>query len=275
MWQFLPAALVAANGSYGKVAGGGGYSTEAQQFFDRITDPGSTRKTHYATLIDGLVSDGIWTKLDALWITAADIAGNAVINLKSSSFSMTNHSATFEADRGYTGDGATAYIDTGYNPTTASGNFTTNAGHISAWGRTSRASATEALIGLGNSGTSYRSVLMPRFADFLYCTINSDSGGPQTFSNTSSNGFFVNNRSGLNAVQGYRNGSSLGTEAATSDARAGPNANFALLANNEDGGRIWYTSDQIAAASIGGSLNATEVGNFYTRVQTYMTAVGA
>jgi len=47
-----------------------------------------------------------------------------------------------------------------------------------------------------------------------------------------------------------------------------------VCGQNNNGSTTGYANQQIAAASIGSSLNSTEAGNFYTRLRTYMTAVG-
>lgn len=48
-------------------------------------------------------------------VYAADAQANALLNWVSSSYNSTAHnSPTFTADRGFTGDGATTYLNTGY-----------------------------------------------------------------------------------------------------------------------------------------------------------------
>jgi hypothetical protein len=58
--------------------GGPGYSAEAQQFFSRISNPDGTRKALYATMIDALVTAGVWAKLDAFYMLAAADAAAAL-----------------------------------------------------------------------------------------------------------------------------------------------------------------------------------------------------
>ena len=43
-----------------------------------------------ATLIDGLVSDGVWAKLDALYVLAQQNETDALLNLIRTSYSLTN-----------------------------------------------------------------------------------------------------------------------------------------------------------------------------------------
>ena len=55
----------------GKAGGGGGITCSSSQgnaFLARLTgSPDNAHKTAYCTLIDGLVTDGVWSKLDALY----------------------------------------------------------------------------------------------------------------------------------------------------------------------------------------------------------------
>ena len=43
-----------------------------------------------ATLIDGLVADGVWSKLDCLYVLAQQNATDALLNLIGTSYSLTN-----------------------------------------------------------------------------------------------------------------------------------------------------------------------------------------
>jgi hypothetical protein len=77
-------------------------------------------KQNYDTLICGLVSDGVWN-FDVLYIWAAPTQATALINLANpGTFNGTTHgTVSFAAYQGFTGDGSTFYIDSGFNPATA------------------------------------------------------------------------------------------------------------------------------------------------------------
>ena len=45
--------------------------------------------TNIATLIDGLVSDGVWAKLDALYVLAQQNQTDALLNLIGTSYGLT------------------------------------------------------------------------------------------------------------------------------------------------------------------------------------------
>ena len=254
------------------------YSTEAQQFFDRITDPGDTRKDVYATLIDGLEADGLWAKLDALWMFAADITGNAVVNLKSSSFtaSLVN-SPTFTADEGYTGNGSTSYVSSTYTPSTAGGNYTQNSAAFGVYIRTDRATGS-AFNDMGvqtTAGGSKVSDLIPRWTDGnCYYTLNAATGG--AFVNTGANsvrGFRALSRVGSTLATPYKNGTAVEAgDAATSSGL--PAVAFYIGAKNNAGTAANFSTDQIAASFIAGGLDATENSNLASRINAYMTSLG-
>jgi hypothetical protein len=92
--------------------------------------------------------------------------------------------------------------------------------------------------------------------------------------NATSGGHFIVNRSGASALQAYRNGVAIATSTAASVAP--PNAPITLLARSLAGGSPdAYSSDQIAAASIGASLTDTEAAALYAAINTYLTGIGA
>jgi hypothetical protein len=87
-------------------------------------------------------------------------------------------------------------------------------------------------------------------------------------------GHCIANRSASNAVQGYKNGSSVLTSSDASQALC--TVQFITGGTNNNGAPqgTLGANGQIAMASIGASLTATEATNFYNRLRTYMTTVG-
>lgn len=248
------------------------YSTEAAAFFLRITDPGTTRKNVYAALIDGLVADGVWTLIDMLHIYAADIAANALVNLKSSSFAATEvNSPSFTADQGYTGNGTTSYVSTGFAPSTGGGSFTQNSGCWGLWSRTSASSDNGSGTFSGGEATGVTLILCSATGPkALLGRCNTGGTDDVTSANVVTNGigFRTVNRSSSSALQFYAEGSSVGTGSQTSTA-------LCTLTLRVGGTTGALDTRQYAAAVISGSLDATKSSALYTRLATYMTAVGA
>jgi hypothetical protein len=82
--------------------------SQAKSFFKRLRQhPSFDRQEQYIRVICGLVASGTWSKLDALWILAAEDQATANTNLISASYGLTVHGTmSFGVNSGYTGEGA-------------------------------------------------------------------------------------------------------------------------------------------------------------------------
>ena len=229
------------------------YSVNASQFFARITNPGTTRKNAYAAIIDGLAYAGIWSKLDALYILAADIQANAYVNLISSSFTCTSvNTPTFTANTGIVGALNTTYVASAYNFSTGT-NFQQNSAHIATWSPSGSISTftSIAAANTGNLGTN----LFPYYTGGLMygrCNDNVELG---SFSAASAVGLSVANRSGANNREVYRN-----------TALAGSSTSSASKAVLNDTVAMCRGSIPVSLVSIGGSLSSTDVTNYYNTI---------
>lgn len=228
------------------------------------------RRTVVNTLIAGLKLDSVWTKLDRLWILAAENEPSALTDMVALELATATGAPTFTADDGYTGqdlNSPTKYISTPYNASVDGINYTQNAAHISVWCFGNTAS----VAGGGSMGNTDPSPSANLFVTYLdgnvYARIN-DSAGSSGAPGTRA-GHWLINRSGSNATQLYQNGSLFASPNAASSAVA--NADFAILA--AAAGKIG-NPNIASAASMGGNLSSTDVSNFYSRLRTYMTAVG-
>lgn len=251
---------------------------DAAAFLARTSGLNYAHTSAYTTLINALVADNIWSKLDALYIYAAQDSTTALLNLVSSSFTgVANGSPTFTADRGFTGvvDSTTVYINTQFNPTTApSPKFVQNSAHVSAWCVTNNVGILMGVsTGTGNNNLTH---VTGRSAGgdnktYLRCNCTNGTTGNAT---ASSVGYFIANRSSSTQVTGYKDGAFFNQDAA-SGSSAPLNISFPVLALGDTTAGIFAgTGSQVAAASIGSSLDATQAANFYARLRTYMTAVG-
>jgi len=248
----------------------GGTSAEATAFLARTSGLDATHTNAYTALIDGLVADGIWAKLDVLYIYATDTSVNAVLNLVSTNYNGTiSGSPTFTADRGFTGTDSNTlnFINPGFNPTTApSPKSVLNSAHISLW-----TNATISGNGSGIVATQCAFIAPNHNSGAFYSRINSANAGG-TFSASAAAGHYLGSRTGVSAIAGYKNGSSVMTDTQASTSL--PNFNYVSLGYNNSGAGTVGSSQQHAMFSIGSGLNSTEAGNFYARLRTYMTVVG-
>jgi hypothetical protein len=252
----------------GEVASSGNETETDTLIAEMDVAPDATREGHINDLIAGLKTDGVWDKLDVLWVLAAHDAQAARLNWKTpASFALTAvNSPTFTTDRGYAGNGTTSYLNTGWDPTNNGVNTLQNDAHIAAWNRTSRGTNNSVIAGAQNPQLA----IYPRTGSGISGGVH---GAGLTAANSDSSGLVMQERTGASATRAYRNGSSLGTGTDTSTGR--PSVDVYIGGLNASGSFAVGTTDQCAAVSIGGSLNTTLALALYNRLQTYMTAVGA
>ena len=242
----------------------------AVAFLARTSGLDTTHTNAYTALIDGLVADGVWPKLDLLHVYATQDSTTALLNLVSTSFNGTaGGSPTFTADRGFTGvnNSGTVQINLNFNPTSGTPQYTQNSAHLSVWSATNTGQGAQAAIGDHFNQTS---AVIPMFTDNqTYMAVN---GGYITVVSASAQGHFLANRSSSSAQQGYKNGGSI-INNTTSPSGAVDNMNMYTLGINF-AGTFFGSNVQNAAVSLGSSLSSTDATNFYNRLRTYMTAVG-
>jgi hypothetical protein len=230
------------------------------------------RQNTVNNLVVGLKADNIFTKLDRLWLFAAENTQSALVDLKGLATATAVTSPTFTIDRGYTGNGTSSYINTNFNPVANGVNYIIDSACMGVWDSTTTDAAGAVPIGINYFGHLADGTI--NFTDTnSYWRVNSSSAtlvvaypGP---------GFHIANRSATSASQLYYNGSSIDTDAGSSTLL--PDTNFYVLARNSDSGTPTagqFSPDQIAAAVFGGTLTGGEHANLYTRLRTYMTAVG-
>lgn len=239
---------------------------ETTGLFARMTtQPSDTRKALINNLIAALISAGVWPKLDAFYVTAAHASQAALLNWKSTSYNLTaTNSPTFATDRGYTGDGATSFLDTAA-VRNALANYAQNSASIGAWVRNNVASSTARSIG---ASTANLARILPRSAGGAAIVYANDTAALTIAGITTSAGLTVANRSGASARQVYKNGASIG-----SDTQASASLGAETLYLLRDGTN--YSTHQIASAFIGASLTAGEHLALYNALNTYLVAIGA
>jgi hypothetical protein len=125
--------------------GGTSYDPDAAAVFARMTTPPSdTRKGLLNANLLAHKAGNVWPKTDVRWILAAADAQAARLNWKSASFTLTPVNApAFTADRGYTGDGTSSYLTSGFDPTTSPAGLLmqTDSAHLGIWVRTAGATS--------------------------------------------------------------------------------------------------------------------------------------
>jgi hypothetical protein len=228
------------------------------------------RQTTVNNLIVGLKADGVWAKLDRLWIYAAENTQSALIDLVALVEAI-SISVTFTANRGYAGNGTSQYIRTLFNAATQGINYTRNAAHIAAWDNTSRASAPVMITGV-DDGFGVITNLLPFSSNGIVASIN--GAGGQSDPTSTSQGFFIGQRNDGGETEYFYNGVSKGTTASAFSYPVVSQPFYVCASNTSTGDPVSFMTDQISMVSYGGKFTSTETLAYYNRLRTYMTAVG-
>lgn len=269
-----------AHGWGGAAAGGTSYAAETTAWANAVTTAGgtvsTTQKGYVDTLIKGLKADGLWTIQDEIWLLAAENAQQAnigIVNLRT----WTLNGTVTRAANGYTNGGApTDYIDTGFNPATAtSPSFVQNSASIFAYVQTDSTAGYDG-VAIGNgSNVNGGSRILPRYNGDgnLYCAITDAAfTASAAVANANSKGFYIASRTGSGATAAYKNGSSVATG---TDASSLPESrNFYVFGDNRVGGIADYDAQTISCVGIGGGFTPTQAANLSVHINGYHTSRG-
>jgi hypothetical protein len=252
------------------VAGGGGIDPDAQAFITAasITDP--TQQSAINTLVTDLKGYGIWTKMKAIYPYVGGSATSHSYNLKNpSQFQITWNGGITHSVNGVLFGGVNGYGNTGYNISVNNTGSNISAGAYSRTNAITAGSAFGAVDG-GFNGLQ----LAIKFTDqSTYYGVNDYivNGAGNYFSDT--RGFYVVSRASTTNKVLYRNNVLLNNQGGTSN--TAPNLNVYVGARNNPGNSASsFDSRQYAFEYIGDTLDATEIGNLTTAVQSFQVTLG-
>lgn len=240
-------------------SGGSAHSAQAVAYLARTVggNEGGNGE-NVATLIDGLVADGVWAKLNCLYLLAQQNATDAKLNLIGASNTLPTNTATFTVYKGYSLF-PTLGIDTGFNAST----LNPNSFSIGAWCYASPEDA-KSQIGTSDSG--------------VYLVSN-DGGAPTitamglvaiSYGSTVA-GLYSADITSSTTAPIYINGVNPGGDGF--GATSALESQTVLIGAARPSG--YNTAGTISAAYIGNaSMGATLQLALYNRLRTYMTAVG-
>ena len=246
------------------------FDADAVAFFGRITTAGgslsATEKAAVNTLVVDMKAAGIWTSMKAVYPMVGASAAACAQNLKSSSFTGTFSSGWTFSSTGVTGNGTSAYMNTGYNPS-SDADTTVNNFHHSVY--INNGVVGNCIQGCYNS-TGGETDILPSYSGQLYAMINNTGGLGVT--NTTRIGHFIGSRYQTNSIQYYLSASQLLSTASTPAALKN-NLNYYIGLLNDNGTPTFGNASRIGLSSLGLGLSPTQAGNFYTAVQTFQTTL--
>lgn len=235
------------------------------------TPPTAARQVLINNLVVALINAGVWSLLDVLYLLAAADSQAAKINWKSpGTFTATEVNApAFVADRGYTSNGSTSYLNAVYNPQTAAGNLTQDSAHLAVHvGTNTAAATTKSEVGWLRGRISALTA-----ASAWQVQANSTSTSALTNTPNTSLGAFLWTRVATGAFRYFQNGSFVASVSLVSSGLS--NSNMLICAWNNSGTPANFSDRQVSAVYAGGGLTDAQVSAAYTAVAAYLTAVGA
>ena len=263
-------------------APGGGFTpscTQSTTFLTAATGVTLTAdKTNYDTLICGLVTDGVFSSLDVLYIWAAPTITNAaLINLASpGTFNGTAHgtlAGTFTAYHGYTGNGSDFYIDTGFAANTApSPHYVQDSATVGIYVLSNITGASAASFAAVDTDSATGARILPNFFNQTIYYINDTVGSSPA--STTTQGQWVATRTASTTTTLYRNGNTTPFDSYATTSAGIPLTGFYLFASSAAGTPNNFSSIQMSAAFIGSGLSAANQNKVTARINTYMTAYG-
>lgn len=262
--------------------------TDAVAWFTAVTTNGGTvsnyQKSAVATLITALKTAGAWANLDDGWLLVAENSVQALTSLKARRLATAVNAPLFAPALGYSFDGATNYVDTGYLASTMAVNVTATNTRIAGYERVNVTGATAAANGsmLGISQSASRSWrLTPASAP------NNNTGsllevqelGSTFIANppAESRGLSVVSRNGDGTtVLGFHDGVQLvRTADPTSLASLVPSISLFLGGRNSGGSLFSARPTVLGWASVGGALTPAQELPAFNAITAYMAAWGA
>lgn len=242
------------------------YDPAARALFASFSsEPNAARKTLISDTIISLRYADLWRKIEYLQIYAAHDTNGALKNWKNPGTGDATlvNAPTFAADRGYTTDGSTNYVETNFNFSTAT-LYTQNSAHWGFWSRTSGQQTNATGWYDGTDGTT----INPRAAtDQSSHRVNQATA--TIVANTDGSGLFIVDRSSTSAHVLTRNGVSIASGTASSTARNNATPSLGRLTAIAFCAREW-------SMSFGGlHLTGPEHVLLYNILNRYMVAVGA
>jgi hypothetical protein len=253
---------------------GPSYDPDAQAFITAAAISNTSQQVAINNLVLNLKSYGVWSKMKAIYPMVGGSAASHKWNLKDprdldAAFRLVFTGGWTHSSTGALPNGTNAYANT-YLDT--QNDLSLNSGHFSFYSRTNAPTAAIRIdMGALRPAPDSYSDLNSSNSNATYFRFN-NGVGYDSLSTSDSLGFFTGNRTAVNVIKTYKNGSTILSGTATSSSTS--NIDIYIGAVNSNGSPLYYANRECAFATIGTSLTDAETLNFYVAVETFQTALG-
>lgn len=274
--QFSPPGPIFGHGFTPVSGGGGGPPGTCSQATAFLARNGGANSAATTTLICGMVTDGTFALLDALYIFATDTTAHASLNLISTNYTLIPHGTlTFTANTGWAGDGSTGYADTQFNPATAvSSKYSLNSGSLGLYDRSTPGAGS--VMGMGASDATEFSTIFYGGTGATVGDINSNNFPNLGNLAAGNQGAITLTRNG-STINSYWNGNPTAIGASNEASVGLVNQNIFVFAANWPGpssSPSLFTTDQLSAAWIGAGLTGIQAATIENRINNYLITLG-
>lgn len=264
--------------------GGSAFDPDAQAFITAASITNFTQQTAINSLVLGLKSNGLWTKMNAVYPFVGGTASTHKWNLKdprdlNAAYRLVFAGGWTHSSTGATPNGVNAYANTYLVPSVV-----LNYASLSYYSRTNTAEigtgdTNGIVVGVRSDNITANNALNLRIKsnptnnnDFFYSRTGSSVNHSVRVVDSNGLGLFSG---ALDASTSklYRNGVNL-TGTVSTFVRNTPDLSIYIGALNNKGVSGEYSLKESAFAHIGDTLDATEMANLYTVVQAFQTTLG-
>jgi hypothetical protein len=256
------------NSGLTNIVGGVALDADASAFITAAAITDATQQSAINTLVTGLKTDGIWTKMKAIYPFVGGTATTHKYNLKDprdldAAFRLTFSGGWTHSVTGATPNGVNAYANTFLNPTTS---LSVNSHSFGIYSKTNNTTGAR-VYGVLSTPSIYmqNDLNTGNFASGTVGTIISYTASPTT-------GLLLSTRTAANLYKAFRNNTLLGTN--TFNNTSISNGIFYLATRNDFGlASSNFMNHQHAFAFLSDGLTDAEASNLYTKVQAYQTTL--
>lgn len=243
------------------------WDADALTFIANASITNDTQKIAVNTLVTSLKTNGLWTKMKAIYPMVGGTAAQHRFNLKDPRTVDAAYYLTFYNGWTHSADGATGNASDVYANTKFTG--LTNNSSLSYYNKYTGLDNTNILMGVYDNPDVNTAVISNLNGNSIF-TIRSNTS--TQYSSTANAGLWMANRQSQTNFNAWHNGVKTGTN--TTSSSTSPQSS-AIYLNAYNSGTPAYPSKAICAfAHIGDGLTDTESSNFYTAVQAYQTTLG-
>lgn len=270
-----------------RLAALGPLDPDAVRWANAVRAAGSTVSAARLALLSGLIvslkqarpgpgADSVWTLTDDYGFPAAENSIQGLLSLKQLRLGTAINSPAFTADRGFTFDGATSYVDTGLIPVSHAVRATRPSNRLGVYNRTLTSSNG---YDIGGSNSNPRLLqFRSRAAGGAVASYAAASAiVSSAVTQTNNQGWMSGQRDGAAPTPClfFRNGVQYDSHASVSDGGSLPTFAIYLGCANLGGTPSNFRPGNLAAWTFGAPLSADMALAEYNAIQTYMTAIGA